>query len=397
MKKTHAHAYLSIDFGNSNTRINIGYLDENGKMQSRLKTLSNRYGYLDDSELYLTESKDYTEKNSKVFRFGNEIVCIDKICASECGSNCVKPTSTDKKFDSKFSKYAVRLALMQGYMELSAMLDTPIEDLDIIWHIAGCLPAYDMNAGGKKMKELITEVDSIDFIIPDVQKKIVQEQPVMIRPEGFTAYVGTVFENKSMFRYKMKSVAQTNILVVDMGDGTTDLALIRETTLSQKSLHSVPMGGSTITQNLKKEMEQRYGHAFSLDTMQKATITGELQIGNRTMDISKDVERIRKTSAVSVANSIKGYFDTLGESIDEINYILLCGGGAIPQEQGYEMKSYQEFMREELQNMMRYADFLEMPYIKQVGKDGKETQIQMNPRLLNVIGLGILNSPNPKK
>lgn len=385
-------AYLSIDYGNSSTRVNIAYKDKSGGFHTSIHTLSNRYGYLDENTLYVTEVPDYTEKNSKVFRTKHDIVCVGKICESECGTAIVKPTSTDKKFDSKFSEYATRLALMQGYMILSQAFGEPIEDLDVTWHMAVCLPAYDMQAGKEKMKELIMNIDTIDFIIPDVQKKInIDAGSIKVGPEGVAAFIGTVFAEPGVFRYKMKAVASKKVLVIDMGDGTTDISLTEGTMASNTSLHSIQLGGSTITHHLKKEMEQRYGTNFSLDAMQKASITGELQIGNRTIDITKDVERIRRRVALSVANEIKGYFDSLAVHIGEINYILLCGGGAMPQQGESHMKSYVDFVKEALHNMMNFADFLEMPIVKQKDTKGKEEEVPLNPRLLNVLGLNIIN------
>lgn len=392
MKK---HAYLSIDLGNSSTRIHIACLDAENKPISRLRTINNRYGYIDNSTRHIIESADYTPKNSKVFAMGNETVCVGKICSTECGFNSIKPTSTDKKFDSKFSKYAIRLAIMEGYMELSKMLDVELDDLDVVWHVAACLPAYDYNIGKEKMKELIAEVDEIDFQIPEFRKRINLDPKISVRPEGFTAYIGTVFENLRLYRYQMKSVAKTNVLVVDMGDGTTDLSIIQGMTLGDDSLHSIPRGGSSITQGLKKAMEQRYGHSFSLDAMQEASITGVLKLGNREIDITEDVDRIRRKNAISVANAIKGYFDTISISIDEINYVLLCGGGAdkTPVD---GMQPYATYIQEELQGMMKYVDFLDMPMVKQIEKNGEEELVSINPRMLNVIGLGILNSPATK-
>ena len=177
-----------------------------------------------------------------------------------------------------------------------------------------------------------------------------------------------------------------------MGDGTTDLCLLDGTNLSQQSLHSVPVGGNQVVQTFKREMEQRYGHRFSNDAMQEACVTGILKLGNKLIDVAKDVDEIRKSVAVSVANSIKGYFETLPTSIDEINYILLCGGGALPSENAEKMKSYEYYMRHELSNMMKYADFLDMPKSKEI-QNGEERIVQLNPRFLNVIGASILNDP----
>lgn len=386
------HGYLSVDFGNSQTRIKVTVVSDNGELHTRQKSLPNRYGYLDERKLYLLEGTEYTENNTKCFTYNGETICVGKMCDTECGNSSVKPTSTDKKFESKYTQYAIRLALMEGYIEIAKMLNEDIEALDIIWHIAVCLPAYDMRNGAKKMQKLISEVDSINFLIPEVKKTITIDPKIAVRPEGYLAYVGVVFENRSLYRYKMSEVAKKKVLVVDMGDGTTDLCLLDGTNLSQQSLHSVPVGGNQVVQTFKREMEQRYGHSFSNDAMQEACVTGILKLGNKLIDVAKDVDEIRKSVAVSVANSIKGYFETLPTSIDEINYILLCGGGALPSENAEKMKSYEYYMRHELSNMMKYADFLDMPKSKEI-QNGEERIVQLNPRFLNVIGASILNDP----
>lgn len=382
-------AYLSIDFGNSSTRMSVIY----GDLKPIHKTISNRYGYITQDKMHLLESSQYTEKNSKVFRLGDKVVCLGKICSNEIGKNAIKPTATDKKYDSKFTRYALRAVLMEAYQHISDRTSIPVEELDIKWHIAVCIPAFDMQYGREKMQDLVLEVDEINFMIPNVSKKIVMDRKVMVRPEGSMAYMGVLFENRRLYRSGMKEVSTKNTLVIDMGDGTTDLCIVCKSDSSQSSLHSIAKGGSTITNNLKKEMEQEYGRPFSLDAMQEASLTGVLKIGNREKDITTEVERIRQSVAVNVVNEIKGYFDTANFNIDEINYILLCGGGAISQENS-GMRSYESYVKEELHSMMAYADFLEMPFVA-TGED--KVTGPLSPRMLNVVGLSILNSPTTSK
>jgi hypothetical protein len=379
-------AQIGIDLGNSSTKISVRCGDN-----VRTSEIPNQYGLISDD--VLLQNPDYNSKNSKAFRMPDgTIIAIGDLCTKEMGSASMRPTSIDKKYESIYSQYALRLAFMQGYEDVSAMTGFPVDDLEITWSVAVCIPALDKEFGEEPLKKMVLGITELDFLIPAFSTDVHINPAVAVVPEGFGAFCGCMFENRKKYRAGMAAKAKQMTLVCDCGDGTTDLCIVSAASVSQKSLHSIPIGGNNITQKLKQTLAKKYGgRTVSDESIRQAVYTGILKMGSREFPVQEEVDAVRAEVAMAIAEAIKQYFDGINVSVNEIENIILCGGGAITDDK--EDKDFIEYLKEALQVQLPYASFLDLPVIREnfVRADGgtESRQKKMNPRYLNVIGARI--------
>jgi hypothetical protein len=272
------------------------------------------------------------------------------------------------------------------------MTGFPVDDLDITWSVAVCIPALDKEFGEEPLKKMVLGITELDFLIPAFSTDVHINPAVAVVPEGFGAFCGCMFENRRKYRAGMAAKAKQMTLVCDCGDGTTDLCIVSAASVSQKSLHSIPIGGNNITQKLKQTLAKKYGgRTVSDESIRQAVYTGILKMGSREFPVQEEVDAVRAEVAMAIAEAIKQYFDGINVSVNEIENIILCGGGAITDDK--EDKDFIEYLKEALQVQLPYASFLDLPVIREnfVRADGgtESRQKKMNPRYLNVIGARI--------
>lgn len=384
-------ASLVIDLGNSETRVmTIFGKTKSGKARQRTSTISNRFGEITDERLL--RNPDYTSENSKVFVVGEDsMFCSGEMCEREKGTASERPSSSMKKYESAITLYTVRLALLQGYKDIADMAKQDIESIDVEWSISVLLPPSDLELGSEKIKENIKSLTKIKFLIPEFEKDITIST-VRVFPEGFCAFIGEVFENSRLIRKGFENVLKSSTLVIDIGAGTTDLCIIKESKLIDSSRYSEETGGNQVFQKVNMELRKKFGRNFPEESQRKAAVTGVIKVGARDIDIKEDVMNARKEVATILSSSIKNYIESSNYSIFDIENILICGGGA--DSCGYDIKTLGEYLKDKLAVWMTYSNFLEIPTQEQIfEEDGVEKieEVPISPRMLNIIGAGVLS------
>lgn len=385
-------ASLVIDLGNSETRVmTIFGKTESGDPIQRLSILPNKFGELAKRDERLLKNPDYNASNSKVFTVGGSLFCSGYICDREKGTASLRPSSSIKKYSSEITMYSVRLAFLEGLYHIADMTNTSIDSINVDWRVTVLLPPSDLELGAEKIKQNILGLNAINFIIPSIEKSI-RILDVRVFPEGFCAFIGEVFESRRKVREGYKDVLNSSTLVIDIGAGTTDFCIIKDTRLVDGSRHSEETGGNQVFQKMNTELRKKYGKNFPEDSLREASVSGVIKVGARELQIDDVVSIARKDVAVKLSSVIRNYIESSDFSIFDIENILICGGGA--EECGSSMKPLGQFLKEDLSVWMSYSSFLEIPSVdKVVNKNGLEylEKVKISPRLLNIIGAGVLS------
>ena len=384
-------ASLVIDLGNSETRVETIFgKTKLGKPRKRVSTFTNKFGDLPDKRLL--NNVDYSEENSKVFEVGGNYICTGEMCDKEKGTSALRPSSSIKKYDSLITLYTLNRAFLQGYYDIADMSRQDIESIDVVWTVSVLLPPSDLELGAEKMKELVKSVKKLTYLMPDFEKEINIES-VRVYPEGFCAFVGAVFENSRKIRKGFEEVLKSSTLVIDIGAGTTDLCIVKDTKLVDGSRYSEETGGNQVFQKINMELRKKFGKNFPEDSLRSSAVSGIIKVGAREIDISAELENARKEVATKLSSAIRNYIESSNYSIFDIENILICGGGA--DSCGSELKPLGEYLKEDLKDWMSYSAFLEIPEQEKVveGEDGNEYMMKekISPRLLNIIGAGVLS------
>lgn len=378
-------AKMVVDLGNSDTRVLTMFgKTKSGKPQQVLNVLSNRFGELTDTSLL--NNPDYTPVNSTVFKEkGGVLYCNGDICEKEKGNASLRPSSSDKKYENRLSTFSLKLAFLQSYNVIADMCMCDISELDLVWDVTVLLPPSDIDLGKDKMKDMVKSINLIEFVMPKFTKQI-KVDTVKVIPEGFAAFIGYHFTKGKVFRPGSEDLVNQTTLIVDVGAGTTDLCIIKDGRLVDSSRYSEPTGGNKVFQKVDVALRKSFGRSVSEEQLRQAALLGTVKVGAKTFSIIDKLVDAKKDVSTFLSSSIRNYLESIDMSINEVENILICGGGAVDGF-GEGLESLGHYLKESMQVWMPMANFLEMPTETNFNGD---TEV-VNPRELNILGAGVLS------
>ena len=287
----------------------------------------------------------------------------------------------------------MRLAFLTGYQHIADITKQEMNSIEVDWDVSVLLPPSDVDLGAEKFVENIKKLAGtrLVFMMP-VFCKTLKINSVRVLPEGFCAFIGETFENSRQIRKGYEKVIKGSTLVVDIGAGTMDLCIVDNSKLVDTSRYSEETGGNQVFQKLNTTLRKEYGKNFPEDSLRESAVTGVIKVGAREINIEDELEAAKKDVSTKLSNTIRNYIEGSDYSVSNIEYILLCGGGA--DKNGSSLKPLGDYLKDDLSVWMNYSDFLEIPEQEVVlEKDGDETitKERISPRLLNIIGAGVLS------
>ena len=381
-------ATIVADLGNSETRVKVYYgKDVSGHLRSNLSILSNRYCTILDEAKFsrVMENSEYNSKNSRIFNMGADTYCTGKMCDIEFATSTFRPTAKEKKYESLSTEVTLRNIFLQGVQSVASLASCKPEEVDVDWNIILELPPQDLDLGAKPLAEMVKNVTSIDFIMPKLQKEI-RVKKVQVLPEGFCALIGTIFKSYGVPRQEYMPLLKDGVytMICDIGAGTTDLNIAIGGKVISNSRYSEPIGGNNVQQIVTQKLRSVKNIRVKPAKIQKACETGYLELGADVIPIIDEINTAKREVAVQIVNCIKDYMEMGIAEIQDISYLLVCGGGAeSPDVEGIVPMS--KYLIDFLENQTTHLKLVELPDVIVNGKKQK-----LSPRLLNIIGAGIL-------
>lgn len=391
-------AKIVIDLGNSGTRIRVSYgKNSKGVLRMRKTELSNRYHNLgpakETGELdRILENDAYTDENSSVFVMNGEYYCNGEVCRSEYNSGSIRPSASGRR---KYEDMACKLALVNafrfGYQAISDITGSDIDMLDgISWDVVILLPPEDLDGEGpKKLAEMVRSISQINFILPKVEKDVKIES-VKVLPEGICALVAVILETPEKPRkdYEYLTDPEELTMIIDIGAGTSDMSLAQGINVITASRYTANMGGNNVTERVD-DLLRREGIRQSDKNVAKATVSGKIKIGGKQVDISKKVNIARREISQALVNEVNKFLERNKYSLQSINNLLICGGGAVDSEID-DVMSLAEYLVSYIKDISEYINIIELPEV--MNEDGE--MVKLSPRELNIIGATILAEGN---
>ena len=374
-------ANLVVDLGNSETRVYTIYgKDDKGNLRGELHMLDNHFAVLEDDYIIPDE---YDPSNSRVFRQGLTRLCVGDLCRREFGAlSDYRPSAVEKKYSSVVSEMSMRNAFLQGYIDVSRMTGIPMDKLDIEWDVSLLLPPMDLEVGAEILAKKVREIHEIDFSMPIFRKEI-NIKEIRLYSEGFCAYFGVVLDSNKRVRPEYMHVKDMTTIIIDIGAGTTDLIIVEKGKPVNSSKNSVALGGNNVHQRVRGMLAKK-GFDMTDDAVREATEVGYIMDGNKRVSIRNEIASAKDFVSRMIVASIRDFFERTSYPARGIQYMLVCGGGAIDSIEGVSpMSVYVN------RYMKRIAPNIENLEIPTTFVNGREEQI--SPRLLNVIGAGIVS------
>lgn len=390
-------ATLVVDLGNSETRVRTYFgKSAKGKSRYRFDVLSNRFQRLrksaaEEGEVEsLLKNDAYNAENSAIFRMDGDYYVNGLLCQSEYQGGSIRPSSAGRrKYEDIACKLAIINAFHKGFEMVADMANTGVESLNIKWKIALLLPPEDMEMGAQKIADMVKSIENIDFIMPDMKMNIEFDEgsPINVYPEGFCALVAILFESKGKLRddYMYLTDPEETTLIIDIGAGTSDLTLANGTKIVTSSRYTANIGGNNVVAIVDDQLRRR-SIRLSSKALNKGVETGLVRVGAKSFDISEELRIAKDTVSRELMEEVNKFLERNSLSMQSINNILLCGGGA--EESKIEgVNPIADYITDYVKELSEFINVIELPeYVNENGE-----AVKMSPRHLNIIGAGILS------
>ena len=376
-------ANIVIDMGNSETRVLVqSGFGRSGLIKQQLTTVSNIFSQISpDYEV----PENYSEEDTVVFETADgEFYANGLLVEREFSMSALRPTALDPKPTSKVTMLTIQRAFLEGYRLLSNMYRCSLKSLDVTWNVTFLLPPNDIATGAKTLYGRIKGLEEINFTLPNFSTKL-KINSVKAYPEGFAAYIGTVMRRGRIISDTHKHLLSSKTLVVDIGAGTTDFFVIEGMETIDSTRLTLPYGGNNIIARVKQALLSKNIQLPNKE-IEKGVIEGKIKDGRNVINLAKSLAIFKTEVANTLIDGLTSYLEGNGYPVRSIENLLVVGGGSLAsQVEGVE--SLSTYLVDRLKD---FAPNIELvTFQENLDEDGNQ-EVETNPRLLNVLGAGVL-------
>lgn len=376
-------ANIVIDMGNSETRVLVqSGIGRSGLIKQQLTTVSNIFSQISpDYEV----PENYSEEDTVVFETADgEFYANGLLVEREFSMSALRPTALDPKPTSKVTMLTIQRAFLEGYRLLSNMYRCSLKSLDVTWNVTFLLPPNDIATGAKTLYGRIKGLEEINFTLPNFSTRL-KINSVKAYPEGFAAYIGTVMRRGRIISDTHKHLLSSKTLVVDIGAGTTDFFVIEGMETIDSTRLTLPYGGNNIIARVKQALLSKNIQLPNKE-IEKGVIEGKIKDGRNVINLAKSLAIFKTEVANTLIDGLTSYLEGNGYPVRSIENLLVVGGGSLAsQVEGVE--SLSTYLVNRLKD---FAPNIELvTFQENLDEDGNQ-EVETNPRLLNVLGAGVL-------
>lgn len=343
-------AGLLIDFGNSATRVIL--LAGNKKFRF---DMSNRFAGLPAG--YQINNK-YVNGQSTVFATNGAYYANGQIVEREFSNTDLRPSSLQSKTEQLTTELTINLAIIKSLTILSQTYNVPVDTLDVTFSVSALLPPLDHEVHEEKLVQMFRKVTKVDALVPTrISAQVKIEEEVNIYSEAVAAFFGAFYkevgavenpqnEGKSLEKGDVlvldngKHITLTEVeenkpfmqgytLVLDIGAGTTDIALFLDMELIESSKDTFASGGNTVKSHVSNEIRKHFGYAPTQQILEEVIQTGKLAEGNTFHDVSAIVTKAKEHYSKKTMEDIRQYLERMAVALPIVKGLLVAGGGAL--------------------------------------------------------------------
>lgn len=364
--------FTSIDIGASSTR----FMTNKGKPM----ILPNNMVFLDRDamvDLYPNDSKIESALEIVITKEGDESGLYEKKVligemAERYSATNIRPSMSNLKHRQPINFYSGIVAAA-----VSRIYDKNPAEMDL--YVA--FPPGECNPEAKKTIANNFNGKYEVFFVKLNTKVMLNIENTYVLPESYMAMMSYFFSINGQVNEKAKNYLRGQVLSLDIGASTTDLAIIKDGKYIDRSGFTFRLGGNFVRDTFVHEISNRLGYNLPNSQAEQAVAEGRIQSGDTYKDVSDVVDMAKKAFADSLASSINSYFIQNDIPLASIRAIIVSGGGSM---EGQYVTSEGNIVKTS-KAMSQYITDALKTYCKDIVVEGYGD----NPRMANVTGLTI--------
>lgn len=199
--------------------------------------------------------------------------------------------------------------------------------------------------------------------------------------ESFLTLIAFFFNIQGGFRVDALPFKNGNVLGIDIGASTTDLAVVKNAKFVDKSGQTYKLGGNFVLDWIADGIRAKYGYDAEADELQRAVETGKIRQGATLIDVSDLVIEGKKEFAVKLVDMMQSYFIKIAMQPHTFVGIIVGGGGSMASK--YIDESGAEFVTSRAMSEYIWDEF------KNICPSVPVEPVSDDPRHANITGLFI--------
>lgn len=357
-----------IDLGNSETRFYVMY---NGK--TWYKTTTNQYVLINEEI-----PEEYCNEKTCSFMYDNLAYVQGAYVSRECSTRALRPNSIQGKCDQLVTYLTINMVLITAVKLVAATKGCAVNELtDIQFNIGVLLPPAEHSKRANDLKKKLEGITYLHSMTPVEFEIPIKVATTVIVPEGAAAYIASMYEfnNGQVVARECNKMYETgDLLVIDIGAGTTDIVQIKDGDLVLSSKDTLRKGCRNIESACKKAISKEYDYVPSDTAIREAFKTGYLEQGTSSHDIVNIINDAKAEFSGVLSEYLNTYLERNEVELRAIKGLLVVGGGAL------------EVVRDGVVVSPKIAENL-VAYIKQLTNTINIVDISEDPRKMNIEGL----------
>lgn len=244
------------------------------------------------------------------------------------GSLAERYTPINERPSGNTHKYKQRITYLSAIVvsAISRLKENIGENLDL--YVA--LPPIEVKTAKDTVMSQLTGRYIVNF--PKINGGVtvgVNIVSVHLYEESYMATASYFFDLRGQLRDKAKDMLLGCVVSVDIGDSTTDLAVLKDGRYMEKSGQTYKIGAALARAEICNRVRELYGYDLPIDDANRTMQEGRLQMGNQYLDISEAVTESKRVLARMVVQEIQSYFSLLNMPLQTMRAVIVSGGGSL--------------------------------------------------------------------
>lgn len=391
---------LMVDLGNSETRAVAQIVEEGIVKHTRGYLLDNHFVVenLATKEMYspYIQSEEFSKLDSNIFEVSlqvgekkfDKLVMWGDLATANLPKKLRTPVSHLAKANNLLN-YVVLINLMDKVLDWVNMVyptsSKQTLSKEVQFDLAVLTPPAQVSSARTIFESNLVRTFKYKNLYDGVELDL-KVNSVKVLPEGYSSFYSVFLNYADLnLRPHYADLASRNVLIIDFGEGTTDLIGVSSQRFLESLNHTIKIGGSTILSKVRASVNKRLGLDIPIASFKDVLKTCEVQYGSTTYKVREDVEQAIYSVASDIAQEVFTYLRGAEVEVSSFDRLLLVGGGVVPNGSTVTIS---DALLSELQVELPTLDLVDLQYLEEPEIDGIPFDLT-SPRYLNILGLMI--------